>query len=164
MFKVTPIYNATSHSFKVNYQYYGKEEKEVSVFPENRKTAALECSKLAFDFLRISLEYFEETINSVKPHYFDQTAKPYIRNSFHFTTAFWKFLSIKEKTKSLHNQPLEFAKLIQRELPKIDGIIPDFVDLKRVEIRERMNDLIEVSKKLETYISRYQNNFFKIAS
>ena len=119
---------------------------------------------MAFDVMRISLEGLIKTINSVKPHYFDSSSKPYIRNGCHFCNAYWRFLALTEEAKKMHNKPLEFAQLLKSKIPELFNLVPDLVELKRIEIREQLQSLETISKQVETYILRFQNySLLKIA-
>ncbi len=151
--------------FKVNYQFPNRDEQhETHISCMTKKDAAFKASQLAFDFLKACMEQFIATIDSVKPHYFDQSVKPYIRNGNAFCNAYWRFLGITEKSKQLHTNSLEYAKYLKEKLPTLGGLIPDLTDLKRVAIREQLKEMIEVAKNLETFISRYQNHsLLKIA-
>ncbi len=164
MFSVQKLPSNSNVSFCVAYQLPKQEQKKLIVNTETPKEAALECAQLAFDVMRIHLEHLVETIDSIKPHYFDSTSTPFIRNSYFFCNAYWRFLGLTEKLKSMYSNPLEYSKLIQKKLPEMYGLIPDLVDLKRFEIREQIQLLEKIAGQVETYILRYQNHsILKIA-
>lgn len=151
MFKVVSK-NKDGHAvtLQIKYNLYGSSETEVTVSAENEENAYVKYAELAFNYLLIQVQTLDKALNSIKKHYFDESASPYESTQTYWRNCYQDFKDLRSKLSDQINSPVGYTSTLANT--DLSFLIPRLHQLNRVRIREIINNITEVNKYiLNTY-------------
>lgn len=99
----------------------------------------------AFDYLGFAFDQLLEEVSTIKKHFFDKTAEPYLECSGYWIKSYWQLSDAVEKFRKAQKE--RNIKDLKEAIHAIDlkGLDPDFNFPNREVILELTKDLLEVS-------------------